>query len=68
MANINFSTLATQLNTNAAAVAAAAAGAVTTANIQALAAMLQIMADRKGLGLSPTLYLPTSQISELTPA
>lgn len=44
MANAKISVLATQLQTNAAAVATAAAGTIVTSDIQALASMLTAMA------------------------
>lgn len=52
MAVITYTALAAKLRTNAAAVATSATSPVTTANITALAELLDILAAKKGLGQS----------------
>lgn len=63
---VTYTALASRLSTNAAAVATAAAGGTTTAEIQALAELLQILASNKGLGLSPLLKSGTAK-AQLNP-
>jgi len=67
MANSKLSNLATQLNTNAAAVAASAAGTVVTADITALADLLKILSLRDDLAM-PIFQLanPANSQTQLT--
>lgn len=59
---VTYTALATRLRANAAAVATAAAGGTTAAEITALADLLDILASNKGLGLSPLLKSGTAKV------
>lgn len=63
MANAHLSTLATQLNTNAAAVATAAAGTIVTSDIVALADFLKILSMRQDFAWPPMQLATPSLVS-----
>jgi len=63
---ITYTLLAARLRTNAAAAATAATSPVVTADIQALAQLLDILAADKGLGTAPLLKSTTAK-AQLNP-
>lgn len=63
---ITYTLLATRLRANAAAVATAATSPVATADITALAQLLDILAADKGLGTPPLLKSTTAK-AQLNP-
>lgn len=68
MANAKFSTLATQFQTNAAAIATAAGGSVVTSDIAVLANILKTLSLRNDMAFAIMRLLDTSLASVyLTP-